>query len=107
MAIRKIKAGDDVVVTTGKNRGRRGTVQQVLPNSRILVDGVNVVKKHMKPNPQRGLPGGIVEEERPIHVSNVAIFNPATEKGDRVGVRVLEDGRKVRYFKSTGEVLDV
>ncbi len=105
--MRKIKKGDEVIVLTGKDRGKRGTVKQVLANDRVIVEGVNVVKKHQKPNPARGIPGGIVEKELPIHVSNVAIFNPQTEKADRVGFRFLEDGRKVRYFKSTNEVIDL
>jgi len=105
--MRKIKKGDEVIVLTGKDRGKRGTVKQVLANDRVIVEGVNVVKKHQKPNPVRGIPGGIVEKELPIHVSNVAIYNPQTEKADRVGFRFLEDGRKVRYFKSTNEVIDL
>ncbi len=105
--MRKIKKGDEVIVLTGKDRGKRGTVKQVLANDRVIVEGINVVKKHQKPNPARGIPGGIVEKELPIHVSNVAIYNPQTEKPDRVGFRFLEDGRKVRYFKSTNEVIDL
>ncbi len=102
----KIRKGDEVIVRVGKNRGQRGAVQQVYADSRVLVDGINVVKKHVRPNPQKGISGGIVEEERPIHISNVALYNPATEKGDRVGVRHLDDGTKVRYFKANGEVID-
>ncbi len=105
--MRKIRKGDEVVVRAGRDRGRRGNVMQVLDDERLLIEGVNVVKKHERPNPMRGTGGGIVEKEMPIHVSNVAVFNPVTGKGDRVGVRTLEDGRKVRYFKSTGEVVDV
>lgn len=105
--MRKIKKGDEVIVLVGKDRGKRGTVKQVLANDRVIVEGVNLVKKHQKPNPARGIPGGIVEKELPIHVSNVAIYNPQTEKADRVGFRFLEDGRKVRYFKSTNEVIDL
>jgi large subunit ribosomal protein L24 len=107
MAMQRIKSGDEVVVTVGKNKGRRGTVQRVLPDGKVVVDGVNVVKRHVRPNPQRGLGGGIMEEERPIEASNVMHFNPQTQKADRVGVRRLEDGKKVRYFKGTGEVVDV
>lgn len=107
MATRRLKAGDEVIVVTGKNRGRRGSVQRVIGADKVIVDGVNVVKRHQKPNPQRGTSGGIVEEERPIHVSNVMHFNPQTQKADRVGVRTLEDGTKVRFFKGTGEVVDV
>jgi len=105
--MRKIRKGDDVVVITGKDKGRRGSVQRVLADGHLVVDGVNKVKKHQKPNPMKGIAGGIVEKEMPIDVSNVALFNPATQKADRVGIRVLDDGRKVRYFKSNGEVLDV
>ncbi|MEJ5210107.1 MAG: 50S ribosomal protein L24 [Burkholderiales bacterium] len=104
--MRKIRKGDDVVVLTGKDKGRRGIVLRVVDDERVVVEGVNRVKKHQKPNPLRGLAGGIVEKEMPIHISNVALFNPATQKPDRVGFRVLEDGRKVRYFKSNGEVVD-
>ncbi|MEM7253671.1 MAG: 50S ribosomal protein L24 [Pseudomonadota bacterium] len=104
--MRKIKNGDEVIVIVGKNKGRTGTVQRVLADGRVVVDGVNVVKKHRKPNPQLNIPGGIVEEERPVNVSNVMLFNPQTNKGDRVGFKILEDGRKVRFFKSTGEVVD-
>jgi large subunit ribosomal protein L24 len=102
----KIRKGDQVVVTTGKDKGKRGTVLRVLPTSKIVVEGINRVKKHQKPNPMKGLTGGIVEKEMALHVSNVAIFNSASSKADRVGFRVLEDGRKVRFFKSNGEVVD-
>jgi len=103
----KIRKGDDVVVTTGKDRGKRGTVLRVLPDAdKLVVENVNVVKKHTKPNPQAGVPGGIVEKEMPIHVSNVMLYNPQSKKGDRVGFRILGDGRKVRVFKSTDEVVD-
>ncbi len=102
----KIRKGDEVVVITGKDRGRRGTVLRRVSDERLLVEGINRVKKHMRPNPMKGEVGGIVEKEMPIHISNVALFNPATQKGDRVGVKVLEDGRKVRFFKSNGEMLD-
>ena len=104
--MRKIKKGDEVVVLTGRDKGRRGNVLRVLPTDRVVVEGINMVKKHQKPNPLKGTPGGIVEQETSIHVSNVALFNPATGKGDRVGIKALEDGRKVRYFKSNGEVVD-
>jgi len=102
----KIKQGDDVVVIAGKDKGRRGTVLRVYPDARVAVENVNVAKKHQRPNPNAGVPGGIVEKEMPIDVSNVMIYNPATKRGDRVGIRQLEDGRKVRFFKSNGEVLD-
>jgi len=104
--MRKIKKGDDVVVTSGKDKGKRGTVLRVVDADHLVVEGANKVKKHQRPNPMRGLTGGIVEKEMPLHVSNVAIFNPQTRKADRVGFRLLEDGRKVRFFKSNGEVLD-
>lgn len=104
--MQKIRKGDDVVVITGKDKGRRGSVLRVLADGHLLVDGVNKVKKHQKPNPMKGSAGGIVEKEMPIDISNVALFNPATQKADRVGIRVLDDGRKVRYFKSNNEVLD-
>lgn len=105
--MRKIRKGDDVIVLVGKDKGKRGTVLRVYADDRVVVENVNIVKRHTKPNPMRGVAGGIVEKEAPIHISNVALFNPATKKGDRVGFRVLEDGRKVRYFKSTNEVVDV
>ena len=105
--MRKIRKGDDVVVTTGKDSGKRGTVLKVLPETeKVVVENVNLVKKHTKPNPQRGVSGGIIEKEMPIHVSNVMLYNPQTKKGDRVGIKILEDGRKVRVFKSTNEVVD-
>ena len=108
MAIRRLKKGDEVIVLTGRNRGQRGNVRSVdAANERVVVEGVNIVKRHTKPNPQKGATGGIMEKEMPIHVSNVALFNPVTGKGDRAGVKTLEDGRKVRVFKSTGEVVDL
>jgi large subunit ribosomal protein L24 len=103
----KIRKNDDVLVIAGKDKGKRGTVVRVLADDRIVVENVNMIKRHTKPNPNRGIAGGIVEKEAPIHVSNVMLFNPATKKPDRVGYRVLEDGRKVRYFKSNNEVLDI
>lgn len=105
--MRKIKKGDEIIVITGKDKGRRGTVTQVMENDRVMVENINLVKKHAKPNPMQGVEGGIVEKEMPLHVSNVMLFNPATKKGDRVGIKTLEDGKKVRYFKSNGEVVDV
>ncbi|WP_373976488.1 50S ribosomal protein L24 [Chitinibacter sp. SCUT-21] len=102
----KIRKGDEVVVLTGKDKGKRGTVVRALPaTDRVVVEGVNVVKKHQKPNPMRGVQGGIVELTMPVHVSNVAIFNAKTGKADRVGFKTLEDGKKVRVFKSSGEVV--
>ena len=106
--MRKIRRDDEVVVITGKDKGRRGKVMRVVEDGeRVIVAGVNMVKRHTKPNPARGVAGGIVEREAAIHISNVMLFNPATKKGDRVGFRTLEDGRKVRYFKSNNEVVDV
>lgn len=105
--MQKIKKGDDVIVITGKDKGKRGTVSRVmLEVDRVFVDGVNMVKKHQKPNPAAGVPGGIIDKEMPMAISNIALFNAATGKADRVGIKQLEDGRKVRYFKSNGEVLD-
>src|SRR5512139_1008623 len=102
--MRKIKKNDDVIVIAGKDKGSRGSVLRVLED-KLLVSGVNKVKKHQKPNPVKGVSGGIVEMEMPIHASNVAIYNASAKKADRVGVKVLEDGRKVRVFKSNGEVI--
>jgi large subunit ribosomal protein L24 len=104
--MRRIRRGDDVIVIAGRDRGRRGGVVRVLDAERLIVENVNMVKRHTKPNPQRNQPGGIIEKEAPIHVSNVMLYNPVTEKGDRVGFRKLDDGRKVRYFKSNNEVVD-
>lgn len=101
----KIRKGDDVVVLAGRDKGKRGVVIRRLDNEMLLVEGVNRVKKHVRPNPMKGDQGGIQEKEMPIHLSNVAVFNPATQKGDRIGVKTLEDGRKVRVFKSNGELV--
>lgn len=104
----KIKKGDEVIVITGKDKGRRGTVLRVIDeDDRVLVEGINLVKKHQKPNPNMGTQGGIVEKEMPLDRSNLMLFNPATGKGDRIGIKELEDGRKVRFFKSDNEVVDV
>ncbi|WP_045226007.1 50S ribosomal protein L24 [Methyloterricola oryzae] len=105
--MRKIKKGDQVVVLTGKDKGKRGTVLSFDGEDRLVVEGVNLVRKHQKPNPNRGINGGIVEKSMSIHVSNVALFNPGTNKPDRVGFRLLADGRKVRFFKATNEVVDL
>ena len=102
----KIRKGDNIVVLTGKDRGRKGSVARVL-GERVVVEGVNRVKKHVRPNPMTNEVGGIVEREMPIHLSNVAVVNPATQKADRVGIRVLENGRRERYFKSNGARVDV
>ena len=105
--MRRIRKGDDVVVIAGKDKGKRGSVLSVMPDGRLVVSDVNMVKRHTKPNPNRGVPGGIIEKEMPIDPSNIMLFNPQTSKGDRVGFKILEDGRKVRYFKSTDEVVDI
>jgi large subunit ribosomal protein L24 len=102
----KIRKGDEVIVLAGKDRGRRGTVLRRVGDEQLVVEGVNRVKKHVRPNPLKGEVGGIVEKEMPLHISNVALFNAAAQKGDRVGIKVLEDGRKVRFFKSNGELVD-
>jgi large subunit ribosomal protein L24 len=102
----KIRKGDEVVVITGREKGRRGTVIKVLPNDHVLVENVNMVKRHTRPNPQRGIQGGIVEKEAALHLSNVMLWNPIVKKGDRVGIRTLADGRRVRFFKSNDEVVD-
>ena len=102
----KIRKGDDVVVITGKDKGKRGVVLNSLDADRLLIEGINRVKKHTKPNPLKGNQGGIIEKEMPINISNVALFNPATQKADRVGFKQLDDGRKVRVFRSNGEVVD-
>ena len=104
--MKRIKQGDEVVVIAGKDKGRRGNVAKVFPNGRLVVEGVNLARKHTKPNPQAGVAGGIVEKEKALDPSNVMVYNPATSKGDRIGVRTLADGRKVRFFKSNGEVVD-
>lgn len=104
--MQRIRKGDEVVVIAGKDKGRQGTVDQVLDNGKVLVNGINMVKKHQRANPNMGIPGGIVDKEMPIHASNLMLFNPETGKGDRIGYKKLEDGRKVRFFKSNNEVLD-
>jgi large subunit ribosomal protein L24 len=102
----RIRKGDEVVVISGKDKGKRGVVLRVVDPDHVVVEGVNVVKKHQRPNPMKGTTGGIVDREMGMHVSNVAIFNPTTKKADRVGVKVLDDGRKVRVFKSSGEMIE-
>ena len=103
----RIRKGDTVVVMVGRDRGRQGTVLRMLADGRVVVEGLNLVKKHTKPNPQAGLQGGIIEREAPLDLSNVQIYNPTTQRPDRVGFRTLEDGRKVRFFKSNQEVIDI
>lgn len=105
--MKKIRKGDKVVVLTGRDKGKQGTVLRVLENSRVLVESVNIIKRHTKPNPNKGVTGGIIDKEAPIHLSNIALYNPATGKGERVGMRMMQDGTKVRYFKKSGEVADV
>src|ERR1700737_3042569 len=103
---RKIRKGDQVIVRAGRDKGRHGAVLEVLPGDLVIVESVNMVKKHQKPNPQAGKQGGIIEKEAPLAVSKVAIWNPGAKKGDRIGVKTLTDGKRVRFFKSNGEMLD-
>lgn len=110
--MQKIKKGDEIIVTTGKDKGKRGKVLRVITKMdglrrKVVVEGVNLIKKHVRPNPQRNIDGGILEKEAAIDISNVALFNPKTQKADRVGIKTLADGRKVRYFKSNDEIVDV
>ncbi|MEE9398267.1 MAG: 50S ribosomal protein L24 [Methylococcales bacterium] len=104
--MKKIRKGDDVIVISGRDKGKRGSVSKLL-GQRAVVSGVNINKKHQKPNPNKGVEGGIVEKEAAIHISNIAIFNAQTGKADRVGLKTLDDERKVRFYKSTGEVVDL
>jgi len=104
--MQRIKKGDQVIVVAGKDKGRRGNVLRVEPSGRVVVENLNVAKKHQRPNPQKNVPGGIVEQEKSLDESNVMLFNPTTQKADRVGFRKLSDGRKVRFFKGNGEVVD-
>ena len=104
--MQRIRVGDDVIVIAGKDKGRRGTVLKIIGEG-VVVEGINLARKHQKPNPNAGVAGGINEQEVPLHASNVMLFNPTTNKGDKVGFRFLEDGKKVRYFKSNDEVVDV
>jgi large subunit ribosomal protein L24 len=106
MSMRKIKKDDSVIVIAGKDKGMKGKVLKVI-GDKLLIEGINVVKKHKKPNPNKGIKGGINEQEAPIHCSNVALLNPATNQPEKVGFKYLEDGRKVRYFKSSNEVIDI
>ena len=104
--MQRIRKGDEVVVLSGRDKGKRGTVLRRVDADHVVVEGVNRVKKHQRPNPMKGQAGGIVDKDLPIHVSNVALFNPATKKADRIGVKTLDDGRKVRVFKDNGEQVD-
>lgn len=103
--MRKIKTNDEVIVITGKDKGKRGTVSRLIGDKKVIVSGINIVKRHTKPNPNAGIAGGIVEKEAPLDISNIAIFNPETEKADRVGF-LVEEGKKARVFKSTNKVID-
>jgi large subunit ribosomal protein L24 len=107
MGMRKLRKGDDVIVNSGRDKGKRGTVIGMVGDQKVTVEGVNVVKRHTKANPQQGLAGGIVAKEVPIHVSNISLYNAVSGKADRIGIKTLEDGKKVRFFKSSGEVVDV
>ena len=104
--MQRIRKGDEVIVLAGRDKGKRGTVMRRIDADYLVVEGVNRVKKHQRPNPMKGITGGIVDKDLPIHISNVALFNPATKKADRVGVKTLQDGRKVRVFKDNGEQVD-
>jgi large subunit ribosomal protein L24 len=104
--MRKIKKGDNVVVIAGRDKGKRGDVERIVDDSHVVVNGVNAVKKHAKPNPLKNQPGGIISKEMPIHVSNIAIWNPITQKPDRIGFRIMDDGRKLRFYKSNGELIN-
>jgi large subunit ribosomal protein L24 len=104
--MQRIKKGDEIVVLAGRDKGKRGTVLRRVDAQYVVVEGVNRVKKHQRPNPMKNVTGGIIEKDMPIHISNVALFNPATKKADRTGVKSLEDGRKVRVFKANGEQVD-
>ena len=104
--MRKIKKGDNVVVIAGKDKGKRGDVAKYVDDSHVIVNGINTVRRHTKPNPMKNQPGGIISKEAPIHVSNVAIWNPVTQKADRIGFRLMQDGRKLRFFKSNGEQIN-
>ena len=105
--MKNIRKGDQVIVRTGKDKGKRGTVLRMLPNDRVLVENINLVKRHTRPNPAKNITGGIVDKEASIHVSNVMLFNATAGKGERTGIKALEDGRRVRFFKRSGEVADV
>ncbi|MBT8100028.1 MAG: 50S ribosomal protein L24 [Gammaproteobacteria bacterium] len=103
----RIKKGDEVIVVAGKDKGRRGTVLEIGENERVLVEGINIAKKHLKANPNQGIEGGIVDRAMPIHISNIAVFNPKTKKADRIGVRFTKEGAKERFFRSNGDAVDI
>ena len=105
--MQRIKKGDEVVVISGRDKGKRGTVLRRVDAEHLVIEGINRVKKHQRPNPMKGVTGGIVDKDLPIHISNIALFNPATKKADRAGIKLLSDGRKVRVFKANGEQVDV
>ena len=105
--MQRIKKGDEIIVLAGRDKGKRGTVLRRVDAQFVVVEGINRVKKHQRPNPMKGQQGGIVDKDMPIHVSNVALYNPATKKADRVGVKTLDDGRKVRVYKANGEQVEV
>lgn len=105
--MKKIRKGDQVVVLTGRDKGKRGAVIDLTSSDHVIIDGVNLYRKHQRPNPMKGINGGIVEKAMPIHLSNIGLYNPSTNKADKVGFRLLADGRKVRYFKSTNETVDL
>jgi len=107
MAMRKIKKGDQVIVLAGKDKGKQGSILRVIDDAKVVVENVNLAKKHAKGNPMKGEPGGIIDKEMPMDISNVAVVNPVSGKADRVGFKILDDGRKVRIFKSDGEVVDI
>jgi len=105
--MRRLKSGDEVIVITGKDKGKTGKIVRIIDGQKVVVENLNLAKRHTKGNPMKNTPGGIVEKEMPIHISNVALFNPLTNKADRVGIKTLEDGKKVRFFKSNQEVVDI
>lgn len=105
--MRRVRTGDQVIIIAGRSKGKQGKILRVLGNDRVIVENANMLKRHSRPNPAAGRPGGIIEKEGSVHISNIMLYNSATEKGDRIGFKRLEDGRKVRYFKSNGEVVDI
>ena len=104
--MQKLKKGDEVIILTGKDKGKQGAITKLVGTDKVLVQGINKAKKHQKPNPNQGVTGGILEKDMPIHISNIGLFNPDTKKADRVGFKFLEDGKKVRFFKSNNEIVD-